>query len=302
MSAVPPPPDGHSSAGKTDKTLICKFWLAKRCRRGAACSFAHGEAEKRQACAAIVCRFQSTPGSKCSLGSACMYKHIEPEQLCIEERVGSNGVGFAIASQGEAAREEVESTSDSSFTPSDSSSDASIDSAAAICRTVRRVAPLLAHGGRQTSGSTVASSSRESANGSSPPLDKTLLCRFWLQNSCSRSAGCRYAHSEEEKRNACKTIMCRFQQNGQCKLGAACLYAHDEAQLPRVVNGECSAGKDAHLATPSTQGPQSPMSTFSYASPGLTAAESPPLRLPRESWADLTECIDDDVLPLPYWS
>lgn len=42
--------------GKFDKTKLCMFWQDGRCQRGAMCKYAHGEAERRAACANIPCK------------------------------------------------------------------------------------------------------------------------------------------------------------------------------------------------------------------------------------------------------
>lgn len=44
------------SLGKFDKTKLCMFWQGGRCQRGAMCKYAHGEDERRAACAAIPCK------------------------------------------------------------------------------------------------------------------------------------------------------------------------------------------------------------------------------------------------------
>lgn len=70
VEAVP-----ESSANK-DKTLMCKFFIQRRCRRDD-CNFAHSEAEQREACRRTVCRFASK--GTCRQGSRCWYRHTGSE-------------------------------------------------------------------------------------------------------------------------------------------------------------------------------------------------------------------------------
>eukprot|EP00928_Gymnodinium_smaydae_P036077 TRINITY_DN25267_c0_g1_i3.p1 TRINITY_DN25267_c0_g1~~TRINITY_DN25267_c0_g1_i3.p1 ORF type:complete len:510 (-),score=96.86 TRINITY_DN25267_c0_g1_i3:83-1612(-) len=62
----------------------------------------------------------------------------------------------------------------------------------------------------------------------SKPSDKTMLCKFHLNNRCERGACCKYAHTEAEKRAACAAILCQFHFSGRCRLGSECLYSHDD--------------------------------------------------------------------------
>lgn len=61
--------------------------------------------------------------------------------------------------------------------------------------------------------------------------DKTLMCKFWLKGRCGLNEDCKFAHSEEEKRAACKVVPCQFQAKGRCRLGTECLYSHSEENL-----------------------------------------------------------------------
>lgn len=55
-----------------DKTMMCKFWLKKRCSRND-CGFAHGEAEQRAACKKVRCRYEKR--GTCTKGADCWYLH-----------------------------------------------------------------------------------------------------------------------------------------------------------------------------------------------------------------------------------
>lgn len=59
-------------ADKADKTIMCKFFLKKSCARKD-CSFAHSEAEQREACKLILCRFEAK--GACRAGVNCWYRH-----------------------------------------------------------------------------------------------------------------------------------------------------------------------------------------------------------------------------------
>eukprot|EP00929_Paragymnodinium_shiwhaense_P118895 TRINITY_DN90798_c0_g1_i1.p1 TRINITY_DN90798_c0_g1~~TRINITY_DN90798_c0_g1_i1.p1 ORF type:complete len:525 (-),score=91.59 TRINITY_DN90798_c0_g1_i1:156-1646(-) len=95
--------------------------------------------------------------------------------------------------------------------------------------------------------------------------DKTLLCKFWMKGRCSRKGECKFAHGEEEQRQACKAHICKFHREGFCSQGATCWYSHD-----------CQEASTARSSTASTASSTSTSSTQSLPPPS-------PKRLPAPS-------------------
>lgn len=57
-----------------------------------------------------------------------------------------------------------------------------------------------------------------------PPRNKAVMCKFALKG-CPRS-NCSFAHSEQERREACRNMPCHFDARGKCRQGANCWYRH----------------------------------------------------------------------------
>jgi len=253
---------------KLDKTMICKFWLKGRCSRSEGCKFAHGEAEQRAACAAVPCRYYSL--GNCRQGEACWFAHSSTSK-------SSNPEGETIA-------ENIRPGGNADARPKLQLRD---DSASAS-------APSL------------SSQAASGSSGAAPSAsDKTLMCKFWRRNRCARKEDCKFAHGEEEQRQACKAVMCRFIQAGSCSQGSACWYAHSEAEL---------------VAPPGARAKQSSTSVSEFASPAATAKRqhrgiddglASPCRsvtsVPvidtgesRRLWADIGSEDDDDSRSLQF--
>mmetsp|Transcript_57207 Transcript_57207/g.92668 ORF Transcript_57207/g.92668 Transcript_57207/m.92668 type:complete len:505 (+) Transcript_57207:168-1682(+) len=69
-------------------------------------------------------------------------------------------------------------------------------------------------------------------------LTKTKMCAFFERGKCA-SETCNYAHSQEELRSAPnlqKTKLCKSFLQGNCNLGQNCVYAHGDQDL-RVTSG-----------------------------------------------------------------
>lgn len=81
-AAAPPPRSAAYSTRRFDKTRLCKFYVATgHCRRGSACTFAHGEEEmhaspdlfKTQLC------LDYLRAGSCRLGPSCRFAHGEAD-------------------------------------------------------------------------------------------------------------------------------------------------------------------------------------------------------------------------------
>mmetsp|Transcript_58959 Transcript_58959/g.121897 ORF Transcript_58959/g.121897 Transcript_58959/m.121897 type:complete len:420 (+) Transcript_58959:13-1272(+) len=223
----PKPHRGDASSSCTrrmtsDKTLICKFWLKSRCQRGD-CKYAHGEEEKRLACKALLCQFHAS--GYCRLGQDCLYRHTEEEAAgdpnCSgdEKELGSGCEGKSAAS----------TTASEADTPS-----------------LGPAAPPLDY-------------SNYKRDWQLGRYDKTQPCMFWQEGRCQRGQGCRYAHGDEELRQACGAILCKhLQRRGRCHLGDACWFSHTE----HLSDGEPAASRSGPCSNSapsgSSQDPESP--------------------------------------------
>lgn len=80
-----------------------------------------------------------------------------------------------------------------------------------------------------------------------PNLQKTKLCRVWLQGEpCPDVENCPFAHGDGEIRvteGIYKTQLCKFHERGSCKKGFRCNHAHGLAELR-------AASQVAHFSTP----------------------------------------------------
>jgi len=68
-----------------------------------------------------------------------------------------------------------------------------------------------------------------------PNLEKTSMCKQFLEMGNCSNPRCYYAHDERELRTTTeffKTKLCRFAASGRCKHGAACRFAHILEELP----------------------------------------------------------------------
>eukprot|EP01024_Parvocaulis_polyphysoides_P051030 TRINITY_DN49958_c0_g1_i1.p2 TRINITY_DN49958_c0_g1~~TRINITY_DN49958_c0_g1_i1.p2 ORF type:complete len:262 (-),score=40.45 TRINITY_DN49958_c0_g1_i1:350-1135(-) len=81
-------------------------------------------------------------------------------------------------------------------------------------------------------------------------LYKTELCMLWVEKGfCEFGSQCKFAHTEEERRNVqkhpkFKTKMCRhFVETGTCPFGRRChfLHGHESPQKPPVAKPQCQA-------------------------------------------------------------
>jgi len=64
-----------------------------------------------------------------------------------------------------------------------------------------------------------------------PNLQKTKLCKAFLQGKCKEAENCVFAHGEADLRvtqGIYKTQMCNFFQRGHCKKGDRCNHAHGD--------------------------------------------------------------------------
>jgi len=67
-----------------------------------------------------------------------------------------------------------------------------------------------------------------------PNLQKTKLCKAFLQGNCQQGENCFFAHGEGDLRvteGIYKTQICNFYEHGYCKKGERCNHAHGAADL-----------------------------------------------------------------------
>ncbi|CAE6918489.1 Zc3h6 [Symbiodinium sp. CCMP2592] len=67
-----------------------------------------------------------------------------------------------------------------------------------------------------------------------PNLQKTKLCKSFLQGKCAHGENCSFAHGDSDLRvtsGIYKTQMCNFYERGHCKKGDRCNHAHGDADL-----------------------------------------------------------------------
>mmetsp|Transcript_81612 Transcript_81612/g.257386 ORF Transcript_81612/g.257386 Transcript_81612/m.257386 type:complete len:384 (-) Transcript_81612:205-1356(-) len=124
--------------------------------------------------------------------------------------------------------------------------------------------------------------SDESAVASHPIFHKTKMCKFHLMGKCARSAGCLFAHGDEELQpmpNFHRTRMCPdLCETGRCDKGFACTYAHSTKEL------RTRTGKKASKAC--GERPRAAPVTAGRAAPAVPADVPPP---PLASSAALAE-------------
>jgi len=68
-----------------------------------------------------------------------------------------------------------------------------------------------------------------------PDLNKTSMCKSFLQSGNCSNANCTFAHDERGLRATAtfhKTKLCRFATSGRCKHGNTCRFAHSVDELP----------------------------------------------------------------------
>jgi len=256
----------------SDKTLLCKFWLKKRCEQGENCRFAHGEEEKRLACKSMMCQFQI--GGSCRLGADCLYVHSEN---FLRPHLGSSA----------SLPDEVVEELGANVQEADSVQEVdSIGVDIVEFKVVQRERKSLTAKGAPKRFCPEPTGYAD--NWQSGKFDKTQLCKFWLKGKCARSVGCKYAHGEDERRGACKAIQCReFQTTRSCHLGALCPYTHSKAEMPsspELVSKNTSNRLDS--ASPDASADASPRHS-SLA--GLATGS-------RRAWADFEEDEEDFVL------
>lgn len=184
-------PPSAEARNAQDKTLLCKFFLKSRCSRKE-CNFAHSEAEQREACKKLPCRFNIDGTGTCRQGANCWYRHADAESGEQKETEAKDGTSMEMAS------EKNLSTPDATTARPRALSGLSGDATMARPRTF---------------------------SGLSGDQDKTVMCKFWQKKRCDRK-DCKFAHGEAEQRAACKMERCRYEKRGGCRQGAACWYLH----------------------------------------------------------------------------
>lgn len=120
---------------------------------------------------------------------------------------------------------------------------------------------------------------------SSPNLQKTKLCRAFLNGGCNVGENCGFAHGEGDLRvthGIYKTQICNFYERGYCKKGDRCNHAH--------------GGIDLRPATPSTAA-TTPLGKMSPSSTGGDSTK------PRRSPLPLSELlvIDSEANSTPQY-
>jgi len=85
-------------------------------------------------------------------------------------------------------------------------------------------------------------------------LDKTRMCKFFLDGKCHRGKACTFAHSSSELHappDLYRSQLCsEFSETGSCRYGTNCRFAHGEEQLrpaPSTTTQHHGAGSETRL-------------------------------------------------------
>lgn len=312
-----PPPQPN----KADKSMMCKFFLNGKCRR-TNCNFAHSEAEQREACARIPCRFAAL--GTCHGGSNCLYRHDKAESIVLESSPVAPSESVSRPPLPEESRNQQDKTllckffmksrcsrKECNFAHSESEQKEACRKlpcrfdAAGTCRQGANC--WYRHSEKESSvqkaNSEVEDSesadmtmtkeivSQDAALTKAKPSrvsqdqgDKTMMCKFWLKRRCQRN-DCGFAHGEAEQRAACKKVRCRYEKRGGCTKGAECWYLHTTQSSEEAVVHSTPKKTPASPPTSITLTPSSPASSFTSV-----------FRHRFESWADCSDS-DDDFCP-----
>ncbi|KAL4485397.1 hypothetical protein ABPG72_008265 [Tetrahymena utriculariae] len=71
--------------------------------------------------------------------------------------------------------------------------------------------------------------------------EKTRICRYFLQGSCTKGEECKFLHQKSEGEAQPKKVCYNFQNNGFCKMGDKCKFSHDDASK---VNADIQANQN----------------------------------------------------------
>jgi len=123
-----------------------------------------------------------------------------------------------------------------------------------------------------------------------PNLQKTKLCRAFLQSVCRAGENCGFAHGENDLRvteGIYKTQMCNFYERGYCKKGDRCNHAHGVVDLRPPASQVSSGAAVATILSPVAGTRRTPAGTVG--APG--SAEK--LQRPRRNPLPLAELLAD---------
>jgi len=112
-------------------------------------------------------------------------------------------------------------------------------------------------------------------------LFRTRMCKFFLEDKCTKGDQCNFAHEETTLRelpNLIKTMMC---QDEFCSKGQDCRFAHSAEELRTIDEGESKAVASFVDCTSPESSPRSPRSPMSPGSP------KSPTSPKRTSWMPL---------------
>eukprot|EP00440_Ansanella_granifera_P045019 gb/GFBE01048786.1/.p1 GENE.gb/GFBE01048786.1/~~gb/GFBE01048786.1/.p1 ORF type:complete len:294 (+),score=57.58 gb/GFBE01048786.1/:1-882(+) len=98
-----------------------------------------------------------------------------------------------------------------------------------------------------------------------PLFHKTVLCKFFKANRCSKGKACNFAHSANQLRSrpdfSCTKMCTDFLKSGSCKWGDDCSWAHDRSELRKMKRVQQDAAskptKQNKAASNSTDGGKS---------------------------------------------
>lgn len=237
------------------KSQICSFWKKGKCKRGSACTFAHGNEELNEPVVLEVIACPFFRAGFCRLGERCRNLHDDVgaesvvQQVCKfwqnnKCREGSN----CKFSHGELQRSQSAILRRASLCQFQSSG---------VCKFGDRC--LQAHAERELiqdvngDDESKAPASRARANSeqvlgmSRPPptkdkvVTKKQICSYWEKGTCTRGSGCLFAHGIEELNQSTtdqfyKTSLCKYYKAGRCTLGSKCRQAHSKEELTHFTN------------------------------------------------------------------
>lgn len=211
------------------KSQMCSFWKKGKCKRGAACTFAHGTSEMTDSAVLQVVPCVFHRAGFCRLGEKCRNVHeevasVESRQssaalhrkaaLCHFQKLGYCRFGdrcLQAHSEQELIRPGCADGLESS-----------------------RTRAYAKHADRQSN----IGLPRGITDQENPPrmITKKLICSFWQKGRCTRGSDCSFAHGSEELNQTAadqfyKTSICRYFKTGRCQLGSECRQAHCKEDL-----------------------------------------------------------------------
>lgn len=212
------------------KTRMCTFFAKGKCRKGAACSFAHESQELKPAPNLLKTRpcFAFLRHGHCRDEGSCQYAHSSDELRASSstpqvqwpsaqetlDTLEDDGTAWSRQTTGEDLELEEE------FDRQVSDMSCWSESFADPCKTKlveNEVEAII-----------------EACRVPDATFKKTRMCKFFLLGKCVRGSKCNFAHDNDLKPqpNLFRTKPClAFMRSGKCRDGDACKYAHSRDEM-----------------------------------------------------------------------